>query len=230
MKPAPISNGNKKKVYLITNNKSGNILENELKNMDFISEVRKGSPNIINQMNESFLSLFDCFIYDLCDCGFCTNHEKPNEIEQYIKNDGGSFLVTHDQWDYHANSNINTPLNLLGFEYNEQFPCLDSNKARVCLTHELFNSYYDLTNVGLMNIATTHQTLHKIIENENNKTRTLMQLEIDKSTNLKHDYLVVNELGCGRTAYWAAGHSNTISEDEKKLFKNIVAWLTKYKK
>ena len=81
-----------------------------------------------------------------------------------------------------------------------------------------------------MNIATTHQTYHKMIENENNKARTIMQLEINQPTNTKHDYLVVNELGCGRIAYWAAGHSNTISEDEKKLFKNIVAWLTKYKK
>ena len=229
MNPAPILERNKKKVYLITNNSSGNILENELKNMDFISEVRKGSPNTINQMNENFLSLFDCFIYDLCDCGFKVSHEKPNEIEQYIKNDGGSFLVTHDHWDYRPN-NIKTPLNLLGFEYYETFSYISSSKARVCLTHELFNSYYDLTNVGLMNIATTHQSQHKMIENENNKARTIMQLEINQPTNTKHDYLVVNELGCGRIAYWAAGHSNTISEDEKKLFKNIVAWLTKYKK
>ena len=134
MKPAPISEGNKKKVYLITNNISGNILlENELRNMDFISQVRKGSPNVINQMNESFLSLFDCFIYDFSDYGFCVNHEKPNEIEQYIKNDGGSFLVTHNHWDYRANSNIKTPLNLLGFEYYEKFPYLVSNKARFVL-------------------------------------------------------------------------------------------------
>ena len=40
----------------------------------------------------------------------------------------------------------------------------------------------------------------------------------------------MNELGCGRIAYWAAGHSHSISKDEKKLFRNIVAWLTKYKK
>ena len=40
---------------------------------------------------------------------------------------------------------------------------------------------------------------------------------------------MVNELGRGRIAYWAAGHSLNISEEEKKLFINIVDWLTKYK-
>ena len=227
MKSAQISDENKKKIYLITDNSSGNILENELKNIDFISEVRKGSPDIINQMNESFLSSFDCFIYDLCDFGFCINHRKPNEIEKYIKNDGGSFLVTHDHWDG-GDIKYKTPLNLLGFKYDKNFPYIYCNQASVCFKHELFNSYYDLTNMGIINIATTHQTYHKMIENEDNKARTIMQLVVDKPTNTKHDYLVVNEVGYGRTAYWAAGHSNTISEDEKKLFKNIIAWLTKY--
>ena len=33
-----------------------------------------------------------------------------------------------------------------------------------------------------------------------------------------------------KIAYWAAGHSGTISEEEKKLFINSVAWLTQLKK
>ena len=218
---------NKKRVYLITNHKSGDILEKELKNIDFISEIRIGSPNIINEMTESFLSLFDCFIYDLCDGGFLINHEKTKEIELYIKNDGGSFLVTHDHWD---NIGLKSPLDLIGLEYYQQFQWEGANKARICLSHELFNCYHDLTNLGKIDIATTHQTLHKIIEKESNKARTIMELEINKPTNIKHNYLVVNEPGYGRIAYWAAGHSFTISENEKKLFKNIIAWLTKYKK
>ena len=154
------------------------------------------------------------------------DHEKQQEIEQYIKNDGGSFLVTHDHWD-----NVNkAPLNLIGLEYFQNFPYIRTNKARICLSHELFNSFNDLTNMGIMNIATTHQTNHKIIEKEDNKARAIIELEIDKPTNIRHDYLVVNEIGFGRIAYWAAGDSNTISEDEKKLFPNIVAWLTRYKK
>ena len=56
-----------------------------------------------------------------------------------------------------------------------------------------------------------------------------MELELDKTTSIRHNYLVVNEFGFGRIAYWSAGDSNTISENEKQLFINIVAWLTKYK-
>ena len=58
----------------------------------------------------------------------------------------------------------------------------------------------------------------------------MIELEINRADNYRYNYLVVNELGCGRIAYWAAGHSHSISKDEKKLFRNIVAWLTKYKK
>ena len=68
-----------------------------------------------------------------------------------------------------------------------------------------------------------------MIENESNKARRIMNFEVDKPTNVIHDYLVVNEVERGRIVYWAAGHSNTISKDEEKLFFNIVAWLTKCK-
>ena len=56
----------KKKVYLISNRQS-DVLLNLLKQTPFISEVRIGSPNIIPELTESFLCLFDCFIYDLYD-------------------------------------------------------------------------------------------------------------------------------------------------------------------
>ena len=56
---------NKKKIYLITDRKSNDILLNLLKEASFVSEVRIGTPNIIPELTESFLSLFDCFIYDL---------------------------------------------------------------------------------------------------------------------------------------------------------------------
>ena len=45
----PIEESTKKKVYIITNHNSGDILEKELKKLEFISEIKKGSPNIINQ-------------------------------------------------------------------------------------------------------------------------------------------------------------------------------------
>ena len=57
-------------------------------------------------------------------------------------------------------------------------------------------------------------------------------MEFDKEnieTGEKMDYLTVNEVGKGRIVYWAAGHTNSISDYEKKLFINIVSWLTKNK-
>ena len=48
-------------------------------------------------------------------------------------------------------------------------------------------------------------------------------------TGIKLDYLTVNEIRRGRIAYWAAGHTYNITEDENKLFINIVSWLTKNK-
>ena len=152
--------------------------------------------------------------------------EKKQTIEDYIKNDGGSFLVTHDQWD----STSKGPLELIGLEREENFPFIHSNYARICFDHELFKSYNDLTNKGKIEIALCHKSYHKIKKDDNNNARIIMNLEINKATDTLHDYLVVNEIGLGRISYWAAGHSNTISEDEKKLFINIVAWLTKYKK
>ena len=216
-----------KRVYLITLHQSQDILLNLLENASFISEVRIGTPNILDEITESFLSSYDCIIYDLQDNGFynnvVTDKKKIQIMERYIKNDRGSILVTHDHWD----NTVSGPLELIGLERSENFPWKVSETARVCRTHELFSCYNDLTNIIEMKIAPAHQTWHKIIENENNKARTLMEFQLDLATN-RHNYLVVNELGLGRTAYWAAGHSNYISEDEKKLFLNIVAWLTKY--
>ena len=224
MTTTPLGNENKK-IYLITNRTSGDILLNLLKSTPFIKEVRIGSPNIIPEMTESFLSLFDCIIYDLIDDGFIDT-EKSKEIESYLKNDGGSFLVTHDHWDCHKG-----PLNLIGLERLDNFDYIHSNKAKVNFYgHEIFNSYNDLTNWKTIDIAKTHKTYHKIINDKNNNARIIMELDIKQATDVKHDYLVVNEVGYGRIAYWAAGHSNTISEEEKKLFINLVAWLTRYKK
>ena len=215
----------KKKVYLISNRQS-DVLLNLLKQTPFISEVRIGSPNIIPELTESFLSLFDCFIYDLCDCGFMINTEKEKEIKNYIENDGGSFLVTHDQWDYQKG-----PLNLIGLEYYNNFPWIVCDEAKVEIypnDHQIYTSYNDLSHLSKMKIAQTHKTCHTI--SSNSKAKVIMTLYTNTATNFVHDYLTVNELGKGRIAYWAAGHSGTISEEEKKLFINIVAWLTQLKK
>ena len=48
-------------------------------------------------------------------------------------------------------------------------------------------------------------------------------------TGEKLDYLTVNEIGKGRIAYWGAGHSNRVTNEEKKLLLNIISWLTHHK-
>jgi hypothetical protein len=40
-------------------------------------------------------------------------------------------------------------------------------------------------------------------------------------------YLTTRSLGLGKAVYWNAGHSTDITEDEKKLLLNIVAWILK---
>ncbi len=61
-------NEDKKEIFLITKRQSGNISLNLLKNTSFISKVRIDSPNIIKQMNENFLSSYECEAYDLYIC------------------------------------------------------------------------------------------------------------------------------------------------------------------
>ena len=127
---------------MITKHNSGDLLEKLLKKMPFVLEVRTGSPDILSELTESFLSLFDCIIYDLYDGGFPVKIKDIKVVERYINN-GGSFLVTHDHWDmmYECSDG----LYLLGMKFNESY-YLYSSKARVNHPeHPLFSSYYDLS-------------------------------------------------------------------------------------
>ena len=86
--------------------------------------------------------------------------------------------------------------------------------------HDIYNSYHNLTHLNIFKISLTHKS-HKI--KENTSAKVVMTLYSEKANNNIKDYLVINEVGKGRIAYWAAGHSNTISDEEKKIFINIVA-------
>ena len=221
----------KKKVFVITKHNSGDLLEKLLKKIPFISEVRTGSPEIISEMTESFLSLFDCIIYDLYDTGFFVKIKDIKVVERYINN-GGSFLITHDHWE--LDEQYSEGLYLLGMIYNltnNMWDILENkpvNKTRVNHPeHSLFSSYYDLSNWGIINILPSHSGRHSIEENIGKKM--LIEFILDKETTYRFDYLSANEFGRGRIIYWAAGHSNYLSEDEKILFNNIVSWLMKIK-
>jgi len=80
-----------KKILLISNHSAGDILYDLLKKSPFISDVRIGSPNVTSEMKESFLSYFDCVIYDLQDYGYSVKMSDINAVKRYIINDGGSF-------------------------------------------------------------------------------------------------------------------------------------------
>lgn len=89
--------------------------------------------------------------------------------------------------------------------------------------HPFFDTYYDLTDLRVIDIAETYKTYHKIIDRGSNTIKVLMELVVEK----ERDYLMANEIDKGRIIYWAAGHSNTISKDKEKIFMNIFGWLGK---
>ena len=221
----------KKRVFLITNHESGDLLEKLLKKIPFVSELRIGPPETISEMGDSFLSLFDCIIYDLYDKGFAVKIKNIKAVERYINN-GGSLLITHDHWD--NVKEYSEGLYLLGMKYDEansMYRIIENqvaNKTRVNHPeHPIFFSYYDLTNWESINIFPTHSSKHSIEGNIDEKM--LMEFILDKETKYRFDYLTANELGRGRILYWAASHSNNLTESEKLLFNNIVSWLIKIK-
>ena len=129
------------------------------------------------------------------------------------------MLVTHDHWDFTHKG----PLYLLGLESQNPEGFLILNKARISdFEHPIFNSYYDLRKWTIIDISPAHKSYSKLLMG-GEKIRVPMQFNHYSSPH----YLVTNEVGLGKAAYWAAGHSKTISKDEEKLFINIIAWLTK---
>ncbi len=215
-----------KKILLISNHSAGDILYDLLKKSPFISDVRIGSPNVTSEMKESFLSYFDCVIYDLQDYGYNVKLSDINAVKGYIINDGGSFLITHDHFDSSKySSNI---LSLLGIQNEEEnYMKKASNRSKIIkFEHPIFKSYYDLSNSRIINIAPSHRAYHSVPNK--NKDKILMEFVTDENSGVINDYLVANEVGKGRMVYWSAGHSNYISEEEKALFINIISWLTKY--
>ena len=213
----------KKRVLLISRRNAGDILLNLLKKLSFI-DVKIASSYILDEISEGLLIPYDCIIYDFEDMGYGNiDSEKQDKIRRYIKN-GGAFLVTHDQWD-----GTEGPLDLIGMERDQTFPYKDaySNLTKVILNnHQIFDSYYDLTNWGIVNISITHQTYHKIKNSKDNTAEVLMKFIINNE--VKYDYLVANKYNDGRIVYWAAGHTKEIPKNEQKLFINIISWLTKY--
>ena len=161
----------KKRVLLISRRNAGDILLNLLKKLSFI-DVKIASSYILGEISEGLLIPYDCIIYDFEDYGYVSiDSENQERIRRYIKN-GGAFLLTHDHWDKQEG-----PLDLIGMEKHESFnhEGTHSNLTKVILSnHQIFDSYYDLTNWDIVNISTCHQSYHKIINNKDNTAKVLM--------------------------------------------------------
>ena len=216
----------KKKIYIISYS-NVDLLTNLLKSSSFVSKVDIGNKDIIPKFTNDFLKSYDCIIYGFNDYMTNINTEKKNEIESYIKS-GGSFLVTHDRWDADKG-----PLELIGLVRCDDCDTGISNsiKAKVSrFGHPIFDSYYNLNDWRVIDIARSHKSYHKVKNSIDNTARVVIEFDKENiETGEKMDYLTVNEVGKGRIAYWAAGHTNSIYDNEKKLFINIVSWLTKNK-
>jgi hypothetical protein len=118
-----------------------------LKNSPFISDIRIASPNVNSEMKESFLSYFDCVIYDLQDYGYNVQLSDNEAVKKYIMNDGGSFLITHDHFDSYFNKDSNNLLPLLSIQIEEENNMKkESNRTKIInFEHPIFKSYYDLS-------------------------------------------------------------------------------------
>ena len=162
----------KKNVFLIYYNESGDIILNLLKNASFISKVTLGSNFDLPKMTEEFMKQYDCIIYDLKDAESPINTQHWDDIKSYIQS-GGSFLVTHDRWDASQG-----PLELIGQEV-QKIPYVIgvSTRAKVSrFGHPIFDSYYNLSDWKTIDVARTHISNHKIINQTNNTARVIMEL------------------------------------------------------
>ena len=118
-------------------------------------------------------------------------YEMEDLVNQaYLENDGGSFLITHDHWD-----NNKDPLNLVSLVEDKNFKCQTNNKDKINIypnEHNIYNSYEDLSNFGMIDIEITHQSHHRVIEGGNAKI--IMELFLNNNSSIEHDYFVVNEI------------------------------------
>ena len=184
-----------------------------LKNSNLVSEIHIVSNESIKHFNELTLSFYHCIIYDLLDHG-CEIQNPTKEIENYIKN-GGSIIVTHDHLTYGLKD-------ILGLKSNGSGGTRFFKKVKIVyFEHEIWNSFHNLENWRTIDIVETHNHYNIL----NNETQQVM-LSYDNYNDL---YLTIRSLGMGKAIFWNSGHLTFITEQEKKLFINIVAFILKEK-
>ena len=189
------------------------MLYNILKNSKIKCKIKIVSIEATKEFNEMLLANYDCIIYDLLDYGneITINEGQIKGIDNYIKN-GGSIIVTHDHPFFGF-------FDILGLTYTKDKARCYTEVINVSFDHEIWTSYFNLENLKIIKVNT-----HSGCKIENfNETKQLMH-SYDNYNDL---YLSVRHIGMGKAIFWNAGHSPDLTEDEKKLYLNIVAFALK---
>ena len=189
-----------------------------LKNISFISNVKIIHPlSILDKLTEVNLINYNIVIFDLKKSGYENTKTNINLIKQYIVH-GGNILVTHDHWTALAG-----PVELFGgYRYFRSRGSVVNKAEIVYNKHEIFNSFYDLSEVKNVDVEITQSGWMKVNETLREEDTVLMRLKDE----INSEYLMQRSIGLGKCVYWNAGYGYNLTEFEEKLFINILAWFS----
>jgi hypothetical protein len=219
---SPININEDNNVLLLTNNKSP-ILNHLLQFNNAINKIEAKTPKIVPNMKCQNFKNYKIMIYDLEDGGF-EYTSNIDEISNYLTG-GGNIIVTHDQWTYMPRKAC-AHAKLIGAKIQSQ-SYKTANEAKIFNNnHPIFVSFYNLymNNQNMFKISLTHKT-DTVFENQDDFFKDLL-IELNDG---KHgEYLLVKEIGKGKLIFWNAGHTDNLTDFEKKLFMNFIYWLCQY--
>ena len=206
----------KKGNVLLISESTNSILNYILHTTPYYNQISVLPPDyIIERLKEDIMNNFKIIIYDLKDYGFQLADD-TDEMRKYLNN-GGSVVVTHDQW---FNRNYK------GKSYELFNTSISSTRGKVVnmakilkYEHPIFSSFYDLNEYDLK-ISNTHAGYNKYLDKEYLKD---MVIELDDG--VESEYLLIKKFGKGNLIYWNVGHESTITDYEEKLFINLISWI-----
>ena len=179
----------------------------------------------------SFLKKFDLVILDVCDAGYDISARHPQFTKYLIQylNEGGALFSGHDQFDNTHKRYITQEavdmLKLLGFNHINNWGVGRGNVAS--FNKPAINNTIFLVNYALygdyINIDYTHQTYSRY-DNTCKNCKVIMRF--GKNNQDIYEFLVINRPNSkGRTVNIRTGHTNQITEQEKKIILSSFLWL-----
>ena len=231
-----------KQVLLITNhfsktiNSQNNIATDVLYNILLqiktvnITILDAYDPDLDNK-DISYLKNFDLVVLDLLDAGYGFYEMAKNFVRNLVQylNEGGALFTGHDQFDATHKRFITQEaidmLSVLGFTHQNGWGVGSGSTAyfeKSALKKSIFLVNHALYGDSIP-IAYTHQTYSKY--NNSCQTCNVVMKFVNNGANV-YEYLVTNRPNRnGRTVNIRAGHSNTFTEAEKKIFLSSILWL-----